>query len=88
MTVEQKVALSLRCDDAKMSLVVRRKKKFYGLHEKANFQHPPPDHRRGGGAIRVPTESQRERAQLPVDAPDVRRRWRPRLRAFPGRVEE
>ena len=27
MTVEQKVALSLRCDDAKMSLVVRKNEK-------------------------------------------------------------
>ena len=71
-----------------MSPVIRRKEKFYGLHKKANSQHPPLDHRRGGGAIRVPTESQRERAQLPVDAPDVRRRRRPRLRAFPGRAEE
>ena len=34
MTVEQKVALALRCDDAKMSLVVRRNEKVCAVFTK------------------------------------------------------
>merc|ERR1719193_2903339 len=88
-TVEQKVALALRCDDAKMSLVVRRERESFTVFmQKANAQHPPPDRKIGGGARRVPTESQSERAQLPVDPADVRRRRGPRLGAFPGGGED
>ena len=55
MTVEQKVALALRCDDAKMSLVVRRERESFTVFmQKANAQHPPPDRKRGGGARCVP----------------------------------
>ena len=39
-TVEQKVALALRCDDAKMSLVVRREREsLRSSCKKANAQH-------------------------------------------------
>ena len=40
MTVEQKVALALRCDDAKMSLVVRRNEKVCAVFiQKASLEH-------------------------------------------------
>ena len=61
---------------------------MFGVHEKANLLHPPAVRTARGGKKRVPTLSQREGAQLPVDPSNVRRRWRPRLRAFPGRAEE
>ena len=39
MTVEQKVALALRCDDAKMSLVVQRNEKVCAVFiQKASLE--------------------------------------------------
>ena len=56
--VEQKVALSLRCDDAKMSLVVRKNEKVCAVFiQKASLEHPPPDRTRGGDARCGPTSS-------------------------------
>ena len=83
--VEQKVALALRCDDAKMSLVVRKNEKVCAVFiQKASLEHPPPDRTRGGDARCGPTSSQRQGAQLPVDPEYVRRSRRARLGAFPG----
>ena len=90
MTGNKRCALSLRCDgDGELGVASRStKREFYGLHEKANTQHPPPDRKIGGGARRVPTELQSERAQPPVDPLDVRRRRRSSLGALPGGGED
>ena len=52
--VEQKVALALRCDDAKMSLVVRKNEKVCAVFiQKASLEHPPPrPYQRGGREMR------------------------------------
>merc|ERR1711872_277946 len=71
--VKQKVALALRCDDAKMSLVVRRNEKVCAVFiQKASLEHPPPSGTRGGDARCGPTLLQRQGAQLPVDPHNVR----------------
>ena len=53
-----------------------------GLHEKANLLHPPAVQTTRGGEKCSPTSSQREGAQLPVDALNVLRSWLSRLSAF------
>ena len=71
-------------DGEQMSLAVRRQLLMFGLHEKANLLHPPAVQTARGGEKRVPSLSQREGAQLPVDPPDVVGRRGPRLGALAG----
>ena len=89
MTANKRCALSLRCDgDGELGVASCSTKERFTVFMKRLIRIIPPDRKRGGGARRVPTESQSERAQLPVDPVDVRRRRGPRLGAFPGGGED